>query len=306
MVGLIAEGLHQEEYQVRLIDPEGDFRGLKVLPRFVSITGDRTSLLPPSAVVSLLEERGVSLVLDLSRYPITLRSHYVAELLRALRPVREQKFRPHWIVLDEGQEFLFEGSEVATLLRPVLNSGGWAFVSYRPDRLSRAVLESLNHLLLTRITDHTIWDCLRTHCASCNVHGASLDQIPMGSALHCGGDIVRMRPAIRRVPHVRHLYKYLDIPLPPGKRFVFCTEKGYVGIEAASLYELCRLIPTLPLENLEYHDHREDFVKWAESTLGDAALASFTPAFRAISSPYHANIPSDYRIQCVVYYVLLW
>ena len=274
MVGLIAEGLHHEEYQVLLIDPEGDFRGLRVLPRFVSITGDRASLPPPPAVVSLLDEGGVSLVLDMSRYPITSRSNYVAELLRALRPVREQKFRPHWIVLNEAQEFLFEGSEVTTLLRSVLNTGGWAFVSYRPDRLSGSVLESLNHLLLTRITDRAIWDSLRTHSASCNLQGASLDQIPMGSALLCGGDIVRMRPAIRRVPHVRHLYKYLDVPLPLGKRFAFRTEHAHLGIEAASLYELCRLIPTLPLESLEYHDRRDDFVKWAESTLGDGGLAS--------------------------------
>ncbi|MFO0700746.1 MAG: HAD-IIB family hydrolase [Nitrospira sp.] len=274
MVGLIAEGLHHEDYQVLLIDPEGDFRGLRVLPRFVSITGDRTSLPPPSAVVSLIEEGGVSLVLDLSQYPVTLRSHYLAELIRALRPVRERKFRPHWIVLDEAQEFLFEGSEVSSLLHPVLNAGGWAFVSYRPDRLSGSVLASLHHLLLTRITDNVIADCLRTHCTTCNLKGASLDQTPMGSAVLCGGEVVRMRPAIRRVPHIRHLYKYLDIPLPPGKRFVFRTEKGLVGIEAASLYELCRLIPTLPLESLEYHDRRDDFVKWAESTLGDTGLAS--------------------------------
>lgn len=274
MVGLIAEGLHHEEYQVLLIDPEGDFRGLKVLPRFVSISGDRATLPSPSAVVSLIEEGGVSLVLDLSQYPVTLRSHYVAELMRALRPVRERKFRPHWIVLDEAQEFLFEGGEVTSLLRPALEVGGWAFVSYRPDRLSESVLASLHHLLLTRITDNMIGDCLRTHCTACNLKGASLNQIPMGSALLCGGDIVRMRPSIRRVPHVRHLYKYLDIPLPPGKRFVFRTEKGHLGIEAASLYELSHLIPTLPLESLEYHDHREDFVKWAEWTLGDGALAS--------------------------------
>lgn len=32
MVGLITEGLHHEDYQVLLIDPEGDFRGLCVLP----------------------------------------------------------------------------------------------------------------------------------------------------------------------------------------------------------------------------------------------------------------------------------
>ncbi len=274
MVGLLAEGLHHEDYQVLLIDPEGDFRGLRVLPRFASISGDRSTLPSPSAVVSLIEEGGVSLVLDLSQYPVTLRSHYVAELMRALRPVRERKFRPHWIVLDEAQEFLFEGGEVTSLLRPVLEVGGWAFVSYRPDRLSQSVLASLHHLLLTRITDNMIGDCLRTHCTTCNLKGASLNQIPMGSALLCGGDIVRMRPAIRRVPHVRHLYKYLDSPLPPGKRFAFRTEKGHLGLEAASLYELSHLIPTLPLESLEYHDRREDFVKWAESTLGDGALAS--------------------------------
>jgi len=147
-------------------------------------------------------------------------------------------------------------------------------VSYRPNRLSGSVLVSLHHLLLTRITDNAIGDFLRTHRTTCNLEGTSLDQTPMGSALLCGGEVVRMRPAIRRVPHVRHLYKYLDIPLPPGKRFVFRTEKSLVGIEAASLYELCRLIPTLPLESLEYHDRQDDFVKWAESTLGDAGLAS--------------------------------
>ena len=274
MVGLIAEGLHHEEYQVLLIDPEGDFRGLRVLPRFVSMSGDRATLPPPSAVVSLLDEGGVSLVLDLSQYPVTLRSHYLADLIRALRPMRECKFRPHWIVMDEAQEFLFEGSEVTTLLRPMLETGGWAFVSYRPDRLSDSVLTSLHHCLLTRITDSQIRDSLRTHCAACGLQDTGFDLIPMGSALLCGGETVRMRPAIRRVPHIRHLYKYLDVPLPPGKRFSFRTEKGHLGVEAASLYELSRLIPTLALESLEYHDRREDFVKWADGTLGDGGLAS--------------------------------
>ena len=274
MVGLIAEGLHHKDYQVLLIDPEGDFRGLRVLPRFVSVSGDRATLPPPSAVVLLLDEGGVSLVLDLSQYPLSLRSHYVVELIRALRPVREQKFRPHWIVLDEAQEFLFEGSEVTTLLRPLLETGGWGFVSYRPDRLSESVLTSLHQLLLTRLTDRQIGDCLRIHCAVCSLNGARLDQVLMGNALLCGGQIVRMRPALRRVPHVRHLYKYLDVPLPPGKRFSFRTEKGHLGIEAASLYELSRLIPTIPLESLEYHDHREDLVKWADWTLGDGGLSA--------------------------------
>lgn len=144
MVGLIAERLQHEEYQVLLIDPEGDLRGLRVLPRFVSVSGNRTTLPPPSTVVSFLDEEGLSLVLDLSKYPISLRSHYLVELIRALQSVRERTFRPHWIVLDEAQEFLFEGSNVTALLRPLLETGGWAFGSYRPDRLSKSVLTSLH------------------------------------------------------------------------------------------------------------------------------------------------------------------
>ncbi len=274
MVGLIAEGLHHEEYQVLLIDPEGDFRGLRVLPRFVSVSGDRATLPPATAVVSLLEAGGVSLVLDLSQYPVTMRNQYVADLIRALRPMRESKFRPHWIVLDEAQGFLCEGSEITSLVRPMLDAGGWAFVSYRPDRLGKPVLDLLHHCLLTRLSDRRIGDALRAHCAISGLKNARFDQIPMGSALLCGGETVRMRPAIRRVPHVRHLYKYLDVPLPPGKRFAFRTENGFLGLEAASLYELYHLIPTLPLEALEYHDRREDFAKWADGTLGDRGLAS--------------------------------
>jgi hypothetical protein len=274
MVGLIAEGLHHEEYQVLLIDPEGDFRGLRVLPRFVSVSGDRATLPPATAAVSLLEAGGVSMVLDLSQYPATMRNQYVADLIRALRPIRESKFRPHWIVLDEAQGFSFEGSEITSLLRPMLDAGGWAFVTYRPDRLSESVLTSLHHCILTRLTDAHIGQCLRTHCAIDGLQRASFTEISLGSALLCGIDMVRMRPHIRRVPHVRHLYKYLDVPLPPWKRFSFRTEKGFLGLEAASLYELSHLIPTLPLETLAYHDRREDFVKWADSTLGDGGLAS--------------------------------
>ncbi len=274
IVGLIAEGLHHENYQVLLIDPEGDFRGLRVLPRFVSVSGDRSTLPPPSAVISLLDAGGVSLTLDLSQFPVPLRSGYVTELLRALRPVRERRYRPHWIVLEEAQQFLFSAGEVTGAILPLLAAGGWAFVSYRPDRLSTAVLEALHHCLFTRVSEPEAARSLREHCRTCELSETRLDEIPMGYALLCSGQMVRMRPAIRRVPHIRHLYKYLDTPLPAGKRFWFRNEHGGIGQEAASLYEFLQLIPILPIDSLEYHDRRQDFASWAERTLGDGTLAA--------------------------------
>ncbi len=244
-------------------------------PRFVALEGDRLSMPAPSAVVALLEAGGVSVVLDLSRYPVAARSSYLANLLRALRPLRERKYRPHWIVIEEAQQFLLAGGGEATAtLIPLLAEGGWAFVTYRPDRLNSAVLDAVHQCLLTRLTEPEAVEAVREHCGDCGLKETNLKDIPAGSALLCGGQIVQLRPAIRRIPHVRHLYKYLDVPLPPYKRFWFRDTQGSVGMEAASLYEFLHLTPVLPLESLEYHDSRQDFERWAEGALGDAELAA--------------------------------
>lgn len=275
MVGLLAEGLHHEEYQVLLIDPEGDFRGLRVLPRFLALEGDAHSLPAPPAVAALLDSAGLSVVLDLSRYPVPLRSGYLAELIRVLRPLRERKYRPHWIVLEEAQQFLLpDGGEVTEGLLPLLEGGGWAFVSYRPDRLGPAVLRSVHQCLLTRMTGAEAARAVQECCETCGAGDVNIAELPSGSALLCGGPIVRLRPAIRRVPHTRHHYKYLDVPLSPEKRFRFGDAQSSLGKEAASLYELLHLLPSLPMASLEYHDQRQDLVRWVEGALGDQELAA--------------------------------
>ncbi len=275
VVGLLAEGLHHEDYQVLLVDPEGDFRGLRALPRFVALEGDHASMPAPSAVVTLLETGGVSVVLDLSRYPVTLRMSYVAELVRVLRPLRERKYRPHWIAFDEAQQlFPPNGGEATDAVVPLLEQGGWAFVSYRPDRLDTMVLRSVHHCLATRLVEPEAVRAVKEHCGDCGIQEVNFADIPHGEILLCEGQVARLRPALRRVPHIRHFYKYLEVPLPPGKRFSFRGEQAGVGQEAASLYEFLQLIPTVPLASLEYHDHREDFSRWVEGTLGDADLAA--------------------------------
>lgn len=282
MAGLLAEGLHHADYQVLLIDPEGDFRGLRALPRFVALGGERDTMPSPAAVAALLDTGGVSTVVDLSAYPCASRDAYVAELLRAVRPLRERKYRPHWIVIEEAQQFLPQaGGEVADIVVPMLDGGGWAFVSYRPDRIAPAVLRSLRHCLVTRLAEPEALAGLRQHCGALLDGAADLARIPSGCAWLTGGTVVRLRSAIRRVPHIRHLYKYLDVPLPPGKRFRFRDAHGDIGREAASLSELLHLVPLLPVESLEYHDARQDFAQWAEGTLGDAELAG---ALRKLSN----------------------
>jgi hypothetical protein len=264
--------MHHAGYQVFVIDPEGDFKGMRTLPEFVALEVDANTVPPPAMVVTLLETVTVSVVLDLSSYPVALRDDYVGELVRALRPMREHRFRPHWIVLEEAQHFLPpNGSKVSSALLPMLAQGGWALVSYRPDRLVDDVLATLDHCILTRLKEPEAAQALRQ--IKNHVPEVSLADIPRGHAWLCGQRVARLRPNVRRVPHIRHLYKYLDIPLPKQKRFHFRDDQCFLGVEAASLLELLQCLRSLPLESLVYHQGRGDFARWAKHALGDGILS---------------------------------
>jgi len=273
VTGLLAEGMHLAGYQVLLIDPEGDFRGLRSLPGIIALTGDATTLPTPSLVAMLLEEASISVVLDLCLYPLAQREFYITELLHALRPMREHKFRPHWIVLEEAQSFLPPaGNAVLTALQPMLDKGGLAFVSYRPDRLAEPVLEALNRCLAARLSEPESIQVIERLIQAPSAE--LLARTPTGQIWLCGQGSVRLRPAARRVPHIRHLYKYLDTPLPRHKRFSFRSEQGYLGLEAASLFEFKEIIPTLAIESLAYHLTRGHFANWVRSSLDDEILAA--------------------------------
>jgi hydroxymethylpyrimidine pyrophosphatase-like HAD family hydrolase len=273
VAGLLVEGMHRIGYQVLLIDPEGDFRGMRALPGIVALEITQDSTPPPSMVVSVLETVTASVVLDLSSYSMDRRVGYVAELLRALRSVKERKFRPHWIVLEEAQSFLPpKGNQVSKALLPMLPAGGWAVVSYRPDRLTTEVLAALDRCILARLSEPEAAQAVGQTIGG--FPETSLEDIPTGHVWLCGRRMVRLRPNARRIPHIRHLYKYLDKPLPRHKRFYFRDQQSFLGIEAANLLEFLHCLRDLPIESLVYHHTRGDFVRWVDGALGDGILAN--------------------------------
>jgi hypothetical protein len=174
--------------------------------------------------------------------------------------------------LEEAQHFLPpSANETSNALLPMLAGGGWALVSYRPDRLVGHVLAALDHCILTRLSEPEAIQAVRQTLNG--VPEESLVALPQGHAWLCGQRAVRLRPNVRRVPHARHQYKYLDTPLPAQKRFYFCDEQGPLGIDAASLFEFSQCLHNLPIESLAFHQSRGDFVAWVEGTLSDQVLA---------------------------------
>ena len=272
VTGLLAEGMHHAGYQVLLIDPEGDFRGMRALPGIAALEVTPSSLPPAAMIATVLETVDVSVVVDLASYPLIDKVSYVADLLHALRPLKAHKFRPHWIVLEEAQQFVPPSdSTVWPALRPMLAGGGWAVVSYRPDRLNRELLAGLDQCVVTRLSEPEAIEALRQTTKGC-LDAAPVDT-PHGYAWLRGQQMLRLRPSARRVPHIRHLYKYLDTPLPRHKRFYFRDDQGFLDMEAASLFDFLRCLRTVSAESLAYHQERRDFAQWAGAALGDGILA---------------------------------
>jgi len=153
----------------------------------------------------------------------------------------------------------------------LLANGGWAFVSYRPDRLAAPVMAALDCCIVSHLSDPEAAQAVRQRF---NIPNMSLADVPRGHVWLWSQNLVRLRPGTRRAAHIRHLHKYLHSPLPAHKRFRFRDAHAFLNLEAANLFEFVQIIPSLPLESLAYHQARGDFAAWAEGALGDGELAA--------------------------------
>ena len=289
LAGLITEELFKKGYQVCIIDPEGDYRGLATSTRslLINVTEEHTPAI--TELINFSEWHGVSMVVDLSTYPVEARPEFLCELLLALRGLRMRRGRPHWLLVDEVQGFCPpEGSEFTDLLLESMHDGlGIGMVSYRPSLVAPQLLAMLDHYLMTRLNLEEEIVVLRPYMQRYTVSEEILAQIahtPNGQAYLCSQAFrpltanlegpVRFRPGPRTVPHSRHLHKYLRAALPPYRRFYFCDASGEQnGRVAANLWEFSEMLKLLTAGSLEYHLARGDFQRWLADVLRDDELA---------------------------------
>jgi hypothetical protein len=72
---------------------------------------------------------------------------------------------------------------------------------------------------------------------------------------------------------VRHRNKYLEVPMPEDRAFVFTCNGRQFGGPARSLKEFVTLQARLPATALEGHARRGDFSRWIRNVFGDEPLA---------------------------------
>jgi hydroxymethylpyrimidine pyrophosphatase-like HAD family hydrolase len=283
--GLIAEEIMLQGYQAVVIDPEGDYRSLSALPRTMLVGGRDTQLQRVGDVITLCEYARCNLIIDLSWMPIAVRNPFIERLLRALLDLRRRCGRPHWLVIDEIQQSYAEWSAPFTgTVLDLMRGGGVTVVSYRPSQVASEITRAVQVWAITRTRsaeDLELFDELLLASLCWPEIRAQLPTLARGSAHLIPRDesgsfvsnSIAFRAGTRRVPHIRHLHKYITMPLPREKWFVFRDPSGAVRGTAANLSEFRTAIDRVPLPSLSYHLERGDFALWLSHTLHDAELS---------------------------------
>ena len=192
---------------------------------------------------------------------------------------------------------LSEGSGAGLL---DLDLNGYTLVSYRASHLPRQILAASEAMVVTRESDPREVETLFTLCQSCagrrsaDEWKALLGGLAIGEAVilpvteEAEGEIRHIRLSPRLTPHVRHLAKYIDVPVMAGHAFVFWQNGAPTPHRVRTLRDFVGVIENAPESAFQGHLRRGDFSKWIEEVFGDYPLAA---GVRAIERDRRAGGP---------------
>jgi len=267
----LTERLIGRNYQVCLIDPEGDYESLT---GFVTI-GDSSN--PPnlSQIFQLLDDPQTQLIVNLIALQMKDRPEFFAGLLRQLQEKRLREGRPHWVIIDEAHHLLPSdwtpaSAEVAGQAASVL------LVTVHPAHVSPAMMRQVNVLAVVGKEPRKVVDEFAL------VAGVGVPAIPMDD-LHEGeaaiwfrdtGEVIgRMQSIPGRAERKRHRRKYAEGELEPERVFYFRGPEGKLNLRANNLTTFLALATGVDDDTWLHHLGRGDYSHWLDSAIKDRDLA---------------------------------
>ena len=278
VAGLLAEQLVLHGYSLCVIDPEGDYRRLEDLPGVVAL-GGADPLPRPHELLHALRHAAASVVIDLSHVHHHEKIEYTRAVLPALALLRRRTGLPHRIFVDEAHYFL-KGPSGRPLLD--LDANGYTLVTYRASHLPADVLDATEVILVTCESDPAEVRALHALCGATEPVDAwrtMLGGLGVGEAAvlpithEAGAALRRVHLGGRITHHVRHREKYVDVPVPEGRAFVFTPRNGAAPARAATLRAFVAALDVAPQDVVDAHARRGDFSRWLRDVFGDYPLA---------------------------------
>jgi HAD superfamily hydrolase (TIGR01484 family) len=267
--GLI-EQLVSYDYQVCVLDPEGDYGAMQGLITF----GNEHHAVSVSEVLAFLEDPKLSLSVNLLGIPFADRPAFFSQLFPALQALRIRTGRPHWMILDEAHHVMPpEWIHLDTLVPQRLQ--GVVFVTVQPLHLAPAALSVIDLLVAIgpepektvrqvarAVGRELVWPRSLVHQPRRAVAWfPKRDEAPFSIELIRG-----------RTGRVRHQRKYAMGDM--GTRsFFFTGPQNQHRLRAHNLVMFSQIAEGIDEPTWLYHLRRGDYSRWFQNGVKDRYLA---------------------------------
>lgn len=277
ITGLFCEQLILQGYCLCVIDPEGDYETLESLPGVVVLCADEY---PPrlDEIARALRYPDVSVVIDLSAITHEQKVAYVETLLPMLASLRRRIGLPHWIVVDEAHYFLHQPNLAECV---DFELAAYVLITYRPSQIHPELIHAVESTIVTPFTNldeiRVLAALSRTEESEARwselLRGLAIDEAAVVTYSSTPSFPTRFTITNRITSHVRHRTKYIEVPMPLERAFVFTGGGRSFGPPARTLKEFVRMQERVPVAALQAHARRGDFSRWVQEVFGDAPLA---------------------------------
>jgi hydroxymethylpyrimidine pyrophosphatase-like HAD family hydrolase len=266
----IVERLIDRDYQVCMIDPEGDYG---TLSQVLSLGSPRHAI-PVNEALAVLEDPKLNLNLNLLGIPLADRPQYFGHLFPSLQAMRTRTGRPHWIVLDEAHHMLpHNWGHVGKALPHRL--GETILVTVHPDHVAHAILSMTDLVILVGESPEKRLNEF-ANALDLTFHWPDDLRYQRGHAVawfpHSGKPPFSMRIMASRAERIRHLRKYAEGNMR-DRSFYFRGPDGRLNLKAQNLVMFAQIAEGIDEETWSFHLQNGDYSTWFREAVKDPYLA---------------------------------
>jgi len=269
----IIERLIEKDYQICIVDPEGDYGTL----RDVVALGNQWRAPSVNEVLSILEDPKINLSVNLLGIPLDDRPDFFAQLTPNLQAMRARTGRPHWLIADEAHHMLpASWGHAAAVLPQKLHET--ILVTVHPDHVVPAILAPIDVVVAI---GHSPEKTLGKFANATNQPLAwpeGLSYQPHNVVvwfLRDGQPPFSMQAQRGRAERIRHHRKYAEGNLR-WHSFYFRGPDNHHNLKAQNLVVFCQIAQGIDESTWMYHLSRGDYSRWFRHAIKDDHLADET------------------------------
>ncbi|MDD3448534.1 MAG: HAD-IIB family hydrolase [Gammaproteobacteria bacterium] len=269
----IIERLIEKDYQVCIIDPEGDYGAM----RDVVAIGNRVRAPSVIEALAILEDPKINLSINMLGIPPDERPEFFSQLIPNLQAMRARTGRPHWLVLDEAHHLLPHSWGHATSVLPQ-RLHETLLITVHPDHVAPAILKPIDLILAVGHGPEA------TIARFAGVTGRELswpdglsyqpNHVVAWSPRECLPPSC-IRPQPSRAERIRHQRKYAEGDLR-WRSFYFRGPEQRHNLKAQNLAIFCQIAEGIDDDVWMFHLRRGDYSNWFRHAIKDDHLARET------------------------------